>query len=155
VPLSSFHGHTIIFLSITIKENHMKHNQLLFGFIIAVLLVGLTAIFAHPNSGRAETAVPPPDALPQSSEFFVTLYPTADSYVASANPNTNYGTAPDLQVSLLGFIPNVESKRTLIAYDLSGIPANAVILTATLRLYGTITAAALDSPESLTIIPIQ
>jgi hypothetical protein len=131
----------------------MTRRNFLLWFAIYALLVGLVWLFAHPNSGRAETAVPPPDALPQSSEFFVTLYPTADSYISSANPNTNYGTAPDLQVSLLGFIPNVESKRTLIAYDLSGIPANAVILTATLRLYGTITAAALDSPESLTIIP--
>lgn len=131
----------------------MKRNQLLlFSFLWAFLLV-LGSLFSHPKIGRAETAVAPADALPQSSEFSVTLFPTADSYVASANPNTNYGTAPGLQVSLLGFIPNVESKRALIAYDLSGIPANAVILTATLRLYGDIALAAPDSPEDITIIP--
>jgi hypothetical protein len=133
----------------------MKYNRLVLCACLGALLVTFGWLLSRPGIGRAETAVSPPLAtLPQSSEFTVTLFPTADSYISSASPNANYGTAPDLQVALSGAFPNNVFKRTLIAYDLSGIPANAVILTATLRLYGNIAlAAAPDSPENILVNP--
>ena len=53
--------------------------------------------------------------------------PAADTYVASGAPTTNYGTS-----GILALQPNVYS---YIRFDLSGIPANATVQKAVLRLF--------------------
>ena len=56
-----------------------------------------------------------------------TLYPTHDTYVDSANPTTNYDSSANLRMS--------PSKRAWLKFDLSGIPANSYITSATLHMY--------------------
>jgi len=59
----------------------------------------------------------------------VTLYPIADSYVSSENPDTNYGNA----TSLILYI-NSRERYAYTMFDLSSIPSNATILSGTLWL---------------------
>jgi len=61
-----------------------------------------------------------------------TLYAVADAYVDSSNPDTNYGSADELIVAMTDQPSAVA--QTLIRFDLSSIPANATIQSATLRL---------------------
>ncbi len=134
----------------------MKHKRFIFWMPGLCLL--LTAVFgilspAWANQPPAAAAVDdavtlPVPAAPQASQFQITLPPTADSYVTSAYPNTNYGLDADLQVSLSGTYPNTVFKRSLLAFDLSDIPANAVILTATLRLYSEFNATQAAVPHA-------
>ncbi len=64
--------------------------------------------------------------------YSVVLQPDAaagkDTYISSASPNTNYGTADPLKVQTNSF-------RALIGWNLSSIPANAVISGAIMQLY--------------------
>jgi len=62
----------------------------------------------------------------------ITLYAVADAYVDSLNPDTNYGSATELIVAM-NDQPSAAA-QTLIRFDLSSIPANATIQSATLSL---------------------
>ena len=62
----------------------------------------------------------------------VTLYAVEDTYVDSASPETTHGSADDLYVA---FDDTSSAKAvTLLKFDLSTIPGNATITSATLRL---------------------
>jgi len=71
----------------------------------------------------------------QETSYRSTFTADKDSYVnnSSAYTNTNYGTNPSLQVGIVTS-PIAATYRTLVAFDLSTLPADAVILTATLEL---------------------
>lgn len=59
-----------------------------------------------------------------------TWWPDADSHVATANPNSNYGGVPALVVS-----PNAGGPaRSFVHFDLSSVPAGATIVEASLRI---------------------
>src|SRR5215469_8417449 len=62
-----------------------------------------------------------------SAIIFAQAPPSADTYVASSSPNTNYGTS-----TILALQPNV---YTFISFNLSGIPANSTVQKAVLRLF--------------------
>ena len=62
-----------------------------------------------------------------SSMVLAQAPPAADTWVASSTPTTNYGTS-----TILGLQPNVYS---YIRFNLSGIPANATVQSAVLRLF--------------------
>ncbi len=59
-----------------------------------------------------------------------TFTPIKDSYIYSAQPNTNFGSA-GLNIGQ----SNSGTYRSLLEFDLSSIPANAVVISATLQLY--------------------
>ncbi|MBU0686673.1 MAG: DNRLRE domain-containing protein [Candidatus Margulisbacteria bacterium] len=62
----------------------------------------------------------------------VTIQPSsADSYMAAAAPTTNYGS----QVSVLVYPWSASIRRGIIQFDLSSIPINATVTSATLELY--------------------
>jgi hypothetical protein len=65
-------------------------------------------------------------AEPVIGSTLITLYPVADSYVDSANPNSNYGDSTRLLTKL-------NSQYAYIMFDLSGIPSDANIISATLK----------------------
>ena len=60
----------------------------------------------------------------------VTLYSTADAYVNSSSPDTNYGSAISVNVSA-----NSEQDFVYIMFDLSTIPPGASIMSANLSVY--------------------
>ena len=68
--------------------------------------------------------------LPVNSASYK-LYPIADSYVDSTNPNSNYGSQDTLHVQLsTGTV-----RRAYIKFDLTSIPSGQVISSAILKLY--------------------
>ena len=52
-----------------------------------------------------------------------------DTYLVSGSPNQNYGASVDMDIK------GDDNRRVLMEFDLSGIPANSIIKTATLTLY--------------------
>ncbi|MBI4337097.1 MAG: DNRLRE domain-containing protein [Chloroflexi bacterium] len=56
----------------------------------------------------------------------------ADTYVDQSSATTNYGTATELDVQSYS---NNRNRRGLVKFDLSAVPANATIVSATLKLY--------------------
>ncbi len=68
-----------------------------------------------------------------SSIVLAQVPPAADTYVASGAPTTNYGTN-----TILALQPNV---YTFISFNLSGIPSNATVQKAVLRLFVSAPAA--------------
>lgn len=94
-------------------------------------------ITAVDSSGESEAANPTA-VLPAAGTTTVTLGPTGDAYVQDGtSANTNFGSAPDLQVKVSDPGYNHES---YISFDLSSYSAGS-ISGATLRLYGELETA--------------
>src|SRR2546426_1657058 len=85
--------------------------------LIGGTLVLFTFVILSQQSGGAVT-------------YTATFYPTEDTYIKSTRPDTNYGNATTLQVDMQ---PSI--KRALIRFSVTGIPSNATIQSATLRLF--------------------
>src|SRR2546426_5963937 len=85
--------------------------------LIGGTLVLFTFVILFQQSGGAVT-------------YTAAFHPTQDTYVKSTRPNTNYGKATTLQADME---PSI--KRALIRFSLTGIPSNATIQSATLRLF--------------------
>jgi acid phosphatase type 7 len=81
------------------------------------LLAGLTVLAAvAPSSAQAATAV---------------FSPTDDAYVSSAKQNTNYGASSKLSVD------GSPTLRSYLKFQITGLPSDASIDSASLRLYAT------------------
>jgi hypothetical protein len=63
----------------------------------------------------------------------VNVNPIADTYIANAATTTNYGTSTSLYVKG----KNQDKKRSLLQFDLSSIPSNAIIDSASFSMYKT------------------
>ena len=70
------------------------------------------------------------NAQAQAGTSTATILTTADSYVDSSNPDTNYGSYGRLNVSASSI-----QAFAYMKFDLSAIPADAKIVNATLRVY--------------------
>jgi hypothetical protein len=127
--------------------------------LLVVLLLGATSL-----SGRVCTAVanvnpavvqpgpsfagdidlkPPGETLDSTS---MTFYAVADATVRSAQPNANFGNEHYLELSY-NQIEGAAEEIVLLRFDLSGLPASAVIDSAAMELY--LVDAAGDNPKSL------
>ncbi len=86
-------------------------------------------------TGAAPAAAAPAALLPGAVLRTFTLEATQDTYISSAFPNTNFGSSPNLN---LGWqIGGQEAMRILLQFDLSAIPANAVVNSARWELFQT------------------
>ncbi len=85
--------------------------------LIGGTLILFTFVILSQQSGGAVT-------------YTATVHPTEDTYVNSTRPNTNYGKATTLQADMQ---PSI--KRALIRFSVTGIPSNATVESATLRLF--------------------
>jgi len=63
----------------------------------------------------------------------VTLLPAADTYVDQDQAGINFSAAPDLQVART--VEFLTLRRSYLRFDLGGIPADAIVTSAQLRLY--------------------
>ena len=80
-------------------------------------------------------AAAPAAILPGAVTRTFTLEATQDAYISSAFPNTNFGSTQNLN---LGWqIGGQEAMRILLQFDLSAIPANAVINSARWEMFQT------------------
>lgn len=103
-------------------------------------------ITAVDSSGESEAANASATAA-ASNAVTTTLVPTADAYVLDGSPNTNFGSAPDLQAKVSGSGYNHESYLT---FNLSSISGN--VTSATLNLFGQMETAGAD--YSVNVLPI-
>jgi hypothetical protein len=65
----------------------------------------------------------------------VILYPTADTYVDSSNPNSNYGAKTEVYISKFGLGGTNYEKIPWLKFNLTSIPNIGFVDTATLQLY--------------------
>lgn len=59
-----------------------------------------------------------------------------DAYLAGGSPNSNYGSHPSMGGNTWTCLGNLCVSRALFKFDMSGIPANAIIMNASLQLFG-------------------
>lgn len=131
----------------------------LFATLLAIgLLLGATA--AQPVLAQAPAPTSPnaPSAcMAQETSYRATFGASKDSYVSEVAPDTNYGTSVSLSVGRVT-IPSAGRHDALVAFNISSLPADAIILTATLELYQTsgsgfdIKAQALTGAWSETVV---
>jgi len=125
------------------KEVNMR-RILLVGVVLGVMFLGLGAA----RSGVAAAGLPELEAPPEpavcsalaadgGTAFRSTLIATMDSYVNSASPDSNYGALDDLRAGRFLAVPSGGFYRSFVAFNLSSLPADAIIMTATLELYQT------------------
>jgi hypothetical protein len=110
------------------------HTVVFLGAVM-VMLAGLTAGRAAPS--RAEPA-----------QTDVTLFAVADATVKSWQPATNFGSDGTLDLSY-NAIDGVQEAVFLVRFDLTSLPADAVIDAASLQLY--LTAASGASPVQVAV----
>ena len=99
------------------------------GAVLILALVWSSA--AAVATGTEANSQPGPRSV-DAATATVTLYTVADSYVYSASPTKNYGTAPTLIVGREG---TSAIGRALFRFDLATIPAGATIQSATFEAY--------------------
>ena len=117
-------------------------RQLVFSVLVLALAAGMLAPALLPTTALAQDAAtdatPSPDSIsPASTDASQTVTLTArqDAYISSAFPNSNFGSAPNLN---LGWqVGGQEAMRILVQFDLSSIPRNAVINSARWEMFQT------------------
>lgn len=110
----------------------MKQNRvagLLILAVAAALILELSALSvdARPAGARPQARGQGPASIT------VTLNPVADTYANQDNPATNYANSADLLVGRTTKFLTL--RRSYLRFDLSSIPSNAIVTSASLRLY--------------------
>jgi hypothetical protein len=105
--------------------------QRIVGTCLVVFVLAAGALLVIAGSAASAASRPVGWAAPAASK---TLNPIADAYVYSANPTKNYGTVSSL---VLGSQTATDASRALFTFDLSILPADAILDSATFRAYMT------------------
>jgi len=94
-----------------------------------------TTVIASPPSITAEAAVCSAPTSSGGTSYKAILNPVKDSYVNGFEPDTNYGTSTELRFGFVPPGPSQADNHPYIAFDLSSLPPDAVIFTATLEVF--------------------
>jgi hypothetical protein len=136
-------GEFVPLLNVFWKEAHMPTKMLRFWWGVALASFVVLA-FVPPIVGLGPPAV---SAFPVAAPLdTLTLYAIADATVRSTQPNTNFGGEHTLDISYSAGDVLAE-EVVLLRFDLSALPADAVIDSAVMELY--LVGAAGDNPKSL------
>jgi hypothetical protein len=120
----------------------MKRYLLLSVITAGLLLAALmAAVNAQPP---ARAGVPHQVVAPLAPLETATLYAVADAYIYSANPTQNYGSATDLYV---GSQTASTANRALFRFDLSSLPTDAIVDSASFQAYLTLSG----TPATLSV----
>ncbi|MBN2005011.1 MAG: DNRLRE domain-containing protein [Anaerolineae bacterium] len=115
----------------------MKCQHLMKFLALAVLLAsGMGLAAAQPVWAQAPGPDVPSACMAQETSYRATFSAERDSYVSEVAPGNNYGTNAGMSVGKVT-IPSSGDLRSLVAFDIGGLPTDAIILTATLELYQT------------------
>ena len=100
---------------------------------ILSILFALALVF---SLAAVTVILTPQEAYANPDTYTITLYPTADNVMLMQTgppnySNINYGTAPSVAIQVYG---TTGRQRSIVQFDLSSIPSDATIDTATLRL---------------------
>ncbi len=102
--------------------------------VVVLLTIALASVALSPARWHVARGQAPPDgALPMATS--TTFYAVADATVRSTSPDTNYGAEDALELSYNAIETPASQVVTLLRFDVSSIPSNATIDSATLRLY--------------------
>ncbi len=104
----------------------MERNMLKASVLVAALAISVGAAGLVRGSSVADAP-----AAPSAQEFQVTIYTHKDSMVVENNDNENYGDNGTLGAGYNG----TANFDALVEFDLLAVPADAVIVDATLELY--------------------
>ncbi|MDY7077725.1 MAG: DNRLRE domain-containing protein [Chloroflexota bacterium] len=120
-------------------------------------LVSESAVKQIPSAENTVTATVSPSSLSTLQSFTSgertftrTFLASKDTYIDEENPTTNYGLDPTLWVRMTS---SPDHRRTLLYFDVQGLPENAVVLTATLELYNMINRDLSQAPTAITVFP--
>jgi hypothetical protein len=102
--------------------------------LLMLLAIALPAAASQPAIAAPQTRVTA--ALVAAPVATITLTPVADAVIDSGNPTVNFGQADELQVANMATL-NLITRVSLIRFDLSLLPAGAVINRAELHLHQT------------------
>lgn len=112
------------------KAKH-RRRLVLSGALGALLGLATTFGFAASLSVSSQRIfVGKPGQLPPTCSGSATLVAVADAWIDEKDDTTNYGASQQLYVE-----SNKKNLRTLVRFDLSSIPANCTVTSATLRLF--------------------
>jgi hypothetical protein len=98
---------------------------------LSVVLVVLAAIVLATTQPTSRAVAPGPAEVQEN----VILDAVADATVRNGAPNTNFGSEPTLEVMLYRSGDVWGEAMALVRFDLSALPANAIIESATMELY--------------------
>jgi hypothetical protein len=104
----------------------------------ALLMASLLAVFGLYDSNSKITATPEaPEVLKASGSSTLTTYPIADSYVQEGYLNSNYGTETKIIARSRDYpgTGGYGQMRGFLKFDISSIPAGAIITEAKLRIH--------------------
>jgi hypothetical protein len=96
------------------------------------------------RAAAARAGVPHQVVAPLAPLETATLYAVADAYIYSANPTQNYGSATDLYV---GSQTASTANRALFRFDLSSLPTDAIVDSASFQAYLTLSG----TPATLSV----
>ncbi|MDX1414981.1 MAG: DNRLRE domain-containing protein [Candidatus Promineifilaceae bacterium] len=116
----------------------MKHKPLILLTLLLLTVALVTSVGAQESI--MNKALRPPkiikqEVTPDGVNTIVELSNTKDTFVSSNQPGTNFGSRSDMQLgySLTG--ENLGAVRPMLQFDTDSIPKQAVINSATLRIY--------------------
>lgn len=105
--------------------------------IVLMLFAGVGQALAQSDIPAAEApALCSSRSTDEETSYEAVLTASKDSYVNSTSADTNYGKSTSLRVGHV-IVPVTTNYRSLVAFNLSALPSDAVILSATLQLYQT------------------
>jgi hypothetical protein len=117
--------------------------------LLLSVLVFTIAVQADDEDGVSDPVYPEPVILeesvgPAGVDTVVQIFPWQDAYIASGQPNNNYGF--DTALNLGYSAGTLQAMRLLMQFNFSSIPSNAIINSATLNIYQFGSTPSNDSP---------
>lgn len=119
------------------STRHFLPKSLLLLFIILLLAFAATAL-AQEDTEQPETPemeILSETVLPYGIQTVARVYAIQDAFIASGQPNTNYGVWPTTTMRMGYEAPTLQAMRALVQFDLSPIPSTAQVNNAVLTIY--------------------
>jgi hypothetical protein len=130
--------------------------------MMVIVIIGASAMGAV-RAQDAEDSESTPPVVPPEAEILdrtvneaegtvstlLVIPVTDDTYIASNEPTTNFGASNWLRLGYSADPPNLGAVRTLLRFDISLIPENAQIESATCRIYQHSTTLSPDDPQGV------
>jgi hypothetical protein len=122
---------------------------LLLVFLLLFALVATTSAQEDTDSYPDGPPVPDPifevrTVTPQSANIQATFFTSQDAYLSSGNPNTNYDNRSYLRIGYRG--DRQQAVRMLFQFNLSQIPKNSIVHSATISFWQTHSSPSTDAP---------
>ncbi len=123
-----------------------KFIVLMLALLFAIFVVGAAAQEATPTATEPDFEIVTIEVGPLSTTAEATIFVSKDTFISSKFPNSNYGGFSEIRV---GRDASYDAVRLLMQFDLTPIPANALINNATLNFYQSGFTPSNDAPYTM------